>query len=70
MDHLAGITPFLNDAADKLPLDVMYNKMDNFEKAYDSMVVKGKMVDESIENNLAEKGSISNVRGNLLRLTL
>lgn len=60
MNHLGGITPFLDEAADKMPLDVMYKKMTDFERAYDTMVVKGKMVDETIENNLAEKGSVSN----------
>lgn len=61
MNHLSGLTPFLEEAADKLPLDVMYQKMTAFESAYDTMVVKGKMVSETIENNLAEKGSISSV---------
>lgn len=61
MNHLSGLTPFLDEAAEKMPLDQMYQKMTAFESAYDQMVVKGKMVSETIENNLAEKGSITGV---------
>ena len=61
MNHLGGLTPFLDDAAEKMPLDQMYQKMTAFESAYDQMVVKGKMVSEAIDNNLAEKGSIQGV---------
>lgn len=61
MNHLSSLTPFLDEAAANLPLDVMYQKMNNFEQAYDTMVVKGKMVSDTIENNLAEKGSVNNV---------
>jgi hypothetical protein len=61
MNHLSGLTPFLDEAAEKMPLDQMYQKMTAFESAYDQMVVKGKMVSETIENNLAEKGSVTNV---------
>lgn len=61
MNHLSGLTPFLDEAADKMPLDQMYLKMNAFENAYDTMVVKGKMVSETIDNNLAEKGSITGV---------
>jgi hypothetical protein len=39
----------------------MYQKMANFENAYDQMVIKGKMVDEAIETNMGEKGTVSNV---------
>lgn len=61
MNHLSSITPFLQQSAEELPLDVMYQKMNNFENAYDQMVIKGKMVDEAIENNMGEKGTVSNV---------
>jgi hypothetical protein len=61
MNHLSGLTPFLDEAAEKMPLDQMYQKMTAFESAYDQMVVKGKMVSDTIENNLAEKGSITGV---------
>jgi ethanolamine ammonia-lyase large subunit len=61
MNHLSSITPFLQQSAQELPLDVMYQKMANFENAYDQMVIKGKMVDEAIENNMGEKGTVSNV---------
>lgn len=61
MNHLSGLTPFLDEAADKMPLDVMYQKMNAFENAYDQMTVKGKMVSEAIDNNLAEKGSVAHV---------
>jgi charged multivesicular body protein 1 len=61
MNHLAGLTPFLDDAAEKMPLDLMYTKMAAFEQSYDQMTVKGKMVSEAIDNNLAEKGSVANV---------
>lgn len=69
MNHLSGLTPFLDEAAANMPLDVMYTKMANFEQAYDTMVVKGKMVSDTIENNLAEKGSITNVIMCITRLT-
>lgn len=61
MNHLTGLTPFLDEAAEKMPLDLMYTKMAAFEQAYDQMTVKGKMVSEAIDNNLAEKGSVANV---------
>jgi hypothetical protein len=64
MNHLSSITPFLQQSAEELPLDVMYQKMNNFENAYDQMVIKGKMVDEAIENNMGEKGTVSNVSFN------
>ena len=62
MNHLGSITPFLEQTANQLPLDVMYQQMDRFENAYDQMVIKGKMVDDTIEHNMSEKGTVSNVR--------
>lgn len=61
MNHLSGLTPFLEQTAQEMPLDVMYQKMMNFENAYDQMVIKGKMVDEAIETNMSEKGTVTNV---------
>lgn len=61
MNHLNSITPFLMQSAQDLPLDVLYQQMSSFENAYDQMVIKGKMVDEAIESNMGEKGTVSNV---------
>lgn len=61
INHLSSITPFLEDTAEKIPLEVMQARMQAFETAYDQMIIKGKMVDDAVEHNLSEKGTVSNV---------
>ena len=62
MNHLSTITPFLEQTASQLPLDVIYKQTQDFENAYDQMVIKGKMVDDTIQHNMSEKGTVSNVK--------
>ena len=57
MGELDRFTPLLQMQADSMPIEQLYNKMNAFGQAYDNMTVKGKMVDETMENTLGEKNT-------------
>ena len=57
MGELDKFTPLLQMQADSMPIEQLYNKMNAFGQAYDNMTVKGKMVDETMENTLGEKNT-------------
>ena len=61
VDELARFTPLLNYQAEQMPVEQMYQKMQDFSTAYDNMTVKGKMIDETTEQVLGEKGSTTKV---------
>jgi charged multivesicular body protein 1 len=61
MNSLNQFTPFLQQASAEMPLEQMFKNMDSFSKAYDDLVVKGHILDNTINNTLGEKGTVSNV---------
>ena len=61
MEHLNNLTPFLEQQANDMPIDQVYNNMQRFEQAFDSMSIQGKMIDEAVDNNMTDKGTMSNV---------
>ena len=61
VDNLDAITPILNMQADSMPIEQMYGKLENFNKAYDDLTIKGNILDDGMEKTLGEKGGYKNV---------
>lgn len=61
MDSLGQFTPFLEQASHDMPLEQMYSNMERFSSAYDDLAVKGKIMDETMDKTMGQKGTVSNV---------
>jgi len=61
VEELNRFTPILTMQAEALPVEEMYKKLNDFGVAYDNLTVKGKIMDENMENTLGEKGSTAKV---------
>ena len=59
--ELDRFSPLLQFQAENMPIEEMYRKLNDFGVAYDNLTVKGKMMDENIDNVLGEKGSTQKV---------
>ena len=44
-----------------MPIEQMYGKLENFNAAYDSLTIKGNILDDGMEKTLGEKGGYKNV---------
>ena len=55
--ELDRFTPLLVAQSEAMPVEQLYAQLQNFGSAYDNLDVKGKMMDETIDNTLGEKGS-------------
>jgi len=61
VQELDKFTPILVMQSETMPVESMYAQLQNFGQAYDNLEVKGKMMDETIDNTLGEKGSTQKV---------
>ena len=61
MQSLNQFTPFLEQASNDMPIEQLYSNMERFSNAYDDLAVKGHIMDETMNNTLADKGTVSNV---------
>merc|ERR1712039_109259 len=60
-ENLNMLTPVLEMQAENMPIEQMYTKLENFNKAYDDLTIKGNILDEGMEKTLGEKGGYKNV---------
>merc|ERR1712119_58824 len=60
-NHLNQITPILQMQSADMPIEQMYGKLENFNKAYDDLSIKGNILDDGMEKTLGEKGGYKNV---------
>merc|ERR1712014_247472 len=49
-----------NNSVD-MPIEQMYGKLENFNKAYDDLSIKRNILDDGMEKTLGEKGGYKNV---------
>merc|ERR1712224_577992 len=61
VNHLNAITPILDMQSADMPIQQMYGKLENFNKAYDDLSIKGNILDDGMEKTLGEKGGYKNV---------
>ena len=61
VQELDRFTPLLQMQAENMPIEQMYQNLNQFSQAYDNLVVKGQILDNTMENTLAEKGSTASV---------
>lgn len=61
VQELDRFTPLLQMQAENMPIEQMYQNLNQFGQAYDNLVVKGQILDNTMENTLAEKGSTATV---------
>lgn len=61
MDSLNGLTPFLEQTAQNMPIEQMYQNLDRFSQAYDNLSVQGHILDEGIEKTMGNKNTVTNV---------
>merc|ERR1711939_439763 len=61
VNHLNAITPILDMQSADMPIEQMYGKLENFNKAYDDLSIKGNILDDGMEKTLGEKGGYKNV---------
>ena len=61
VQELDRFTPLLNMQAENMPIEQMYQNLNQFSNAYDNLVVKGQILDNTMENTLSEKGSTASV---------
>ena len=59
--NLDAITPILEMQSVDMPIEQMYGKLENFNKAYDDLTIKGNILDDGMEKTLGEKGGYKNV---------
>merc|ERR1712183_541487 len=60
-NHLNQITPILQMQSADMPIEQMYGKLENFNKAFDDLSIKGNILDDGMEKPLGEKGGYKNV---------
>merc|ERR1712183_210917 len=60
-NHLDQITPILQMQSADMTIEQMYGKLENFNKAYDDLTIKGNILDDGMEKTLGEKGGYKNV---------
>ena len=61
VQELDRFTPLLQMQAENMPIEQMYKNLNQFSQAYDNLTVKGQILDNTMENTLAEKGSTASV---------
>merc|ERR1712087_252444 len=61
VNNLDAITPILEMQSADMPIEQMYGKLENFNKAYDDLSIKGNILDDGMEKTLGEKGGYKNV---------
>merc|ERR1712183_1133799 len=61
VNNLDGITPILEMQSTDMPIEAMYGKLENFNRAYDELAVKGTIVDQQMEKTLGQPGQTKNV---------
>jgi len=61
MQDLSKFTPILMESNQSMSLEQMMHNMQGFTSAYDDLVVKGHIIDKTMENTLGDKNSMSNV---------
>ena len=61
VNNLNTITPILQMESANMPIEQMYSQLDNFNKAYDDLAIKGTILDQGMEKTLGEKGGYKNV---------
>ena len=58
---LNQFTPILMQSNQQMSLETMMQNMQSFTNAYDDLVVKGHIIDKTMENSLGDKNSMTNV---------
>ena len=59
--ELSNFTPLLQLQAESMPIEELYRKLNDFGTAYDTLTVKGQMMDQNMEHVMGEKGSSNKV---------
>ena len=54
MGDLARFTPLLNAQNEQMSIEKMYTNMQQFSNAYDDLVVKGHIIDESMNKTMGD----------------
>ena len=61
MQDLSKFTPILMQSNQQMSLEQMMHNMQGFTNAYDDLVVKGHIIDQTMDKTLGEKNAMSNV---------
>ena len=61
MSDLSKFTPILMESNAQMSLEKMMHNMQGFTTAYDDLVVKGHIIDKTMETTLGDKNSMTNV---------
>ena len=61
LNTLNRITNILNANAEAMPLETMYKQLEAFTGAYDDLQVKGNILQDGMQNTLAQPGTQRNV---------
>jgi len=61
VNNLDGITPILELQSTDMPIEQLYGKLENFNKAFDDLTIKGNILDDGMEKALGQPGQTKNV---------